>query len=105
MNDESNERLIIEYRSAALDEPSASLDQAILDQARRRAVRVRTARRTFALCSMLGVAVALVTVSHRPHAMKASHPLTRTNYGLQEGATREYLLNVSAIPPGAIDRR
>lgn len=104
MNDESNERLILQYRSTALDEPSASLDRAILTLARRRAVRVRTVRRG-ALCAMLVVAVAVVTVSQRPRAIKARPTPTRTGYGLQEGATRDYLLTVSAIPPGAIDWR
>lgn len=105
MNDETNERLIIQYRSTALDEPSESLDRAILDLARRRALRVRTARRGIALCALLAVAGALMTASHRPTAMKPRQTVSRTNYGLQEGATRDYLLNVSAIPPGAIDWR
>jgi hypothetical protein len=105
MNEESNEGLITRYRSAARDETSASLDRAILDLARRRAARVRTARRGVASCALLVVAVALVTVSHRPHAMKATHTAARTDYGLQEGATRDYLLTVSAIPPGTIDWR
>lgn len=105
MNDESNERLIVQYRSAALDEPSTSLDRAILDFAHRRAVRVRAARRGVALCAMVAVAVALMTVSHRPHAKKPGQMAARTGYGLQEGATRDYLLTVSVIPPGAIDSR
>jgi hypothetical protein len=105
MNDEKNERLIIQYRSAALDEPSASLDRAILTLASRRAVRVRTVRRSVALCAMLVAAVAMVTVSPRPRAIKARPIPARTGYGLQEGATRDYLLTVSAIPPGAIDWR
>lgn len=105
MKDESNERLIIQYRSAALDEPSASLDRAILDFAHRRAVRVRAARRGVALCSMVLVAIALMTISHRPHAKRPRQMAARTGYGLQEGATRDYLLTVSAIPPGAIDSR
>lgn len=109
MNHQSDERLIFQYRSAALDEPSASLDRAILDLARHRAVRVRAARRGVALCAILVVAVAAVAVvgvSHRPGTMKSRQTAAaRTNYGLQEGATREYLLTVSAIPPGSIDRR
>lgn len=105
MNDESNERLIAQYRSAALDEPSESLDRAILKLARHRAARVRGARRGVALCAMLVVAVALATLSRRPHGIKPRPTPIRTNYGLQEGATRDYLLNVSAIPPGAIDWR
>lgn len=106
MNHQSDERLIFQYRSAALDEPSASLDRAILDLARHRAVRVRAARRGVALCAILVVAVAVVGVSHRPGTMKSRQTAAaRTNYGLQEGATREYLLTVSAIPPGSIDRR
>ena len=105
MNDESDERLITQYRSTAFDEPSASLDRAILKLARRRAVRVRGVRYGVSVCAMLVVAVALVTISRRPPAIKASRTPLRTNYGLQEGATRNYLLNVSAIPPGAIDWR
>lgn len=105
MNDESSERWIMEYRSAALDEPSASLDRAILDLARRRALRVRTARRGVAVCAMLVAAFALVTVTLRPRAMKATPMPARTGYGLQEGVTRNYLLTVSVIPPGAIDWR
>lgn len=105
MNDDSHERLLMEYRSAALDEPSASLDRAILDLAHRRAVRVRTARRGVALCALLLVAAALVTVPHRPRGRQATQPPARTGYGLQEGATRDYLLTVSAIPSGAIDWR
>jgi hypothetical protein len=105
MNDEDTERLVIQYRSAALDEPSASLDHAILDLARRKALRVRTARRGVALCAMLVVAIALMTVPHRRRAMKATPMPARTSYGLQEGATRDYLLTVSVIPPGAIDWR
>jgi hypothetical protein len=105
MNDDSNERLILQYRSAALDEPSASLDRAILTLARRRAVRVGTVRRGVALFAMLVFAVAVVTVSQRPRAIKAMPIPARTGYGLQEGATRDYLLTVSAIPPGAIDWR
>lgn len=104
MNDDSHERLLIQYRLAALDEPSASLDRAILDLAHRRAVRVRTARRGVALCALLLIAAALVTVPHRPHGRPATPP-SRTGYGLQEGATRDYLLTVSAVPPGAIDWR
>lgn len=105
MNDKSNERLIIQYRSAALDEPSESLDRAILDLARHRALRVRSARRGILLCALLVVAGALMTSSHRSREMKPRPTAVRTNYGLQEGATRDYLLNVSAIPPGAIDWR
>jgi|SRR6185437_4246893 len=105
MNDDRYERLIIQYRSAALDEPSASLDHAILDLARRRALCVRAARRGVALCAMLVIAVAAVSVSHRPHAVKTRQMAARSDYGLQEGATRDYLLTVSAIPSGAIDWR
>ena len=105
MNDERTERLILQYRSAALDEPSASLDRAILALARRKAVRVRIARRGVALCAMLVIAVALVTLSQRPSAIKSNQIAARRDYGLQEGANREYLLTVSAIPPGAIDWR
>jgi hypothetical protein len=105
MNDETNERLISQYRSAAHDEPSASLDRAILALARRRAARVRTVRRGVVFCAMLVVAVALVTLSQRPRVIKATPIPNRTDYGLHEGATREYLLTVSAIPPGAIDWR
>lgn len=105
MNDENNERLIFQYRSAALDEPSASLDRTILALARRRAVRVRTARRGVTLCAILMAAFAVVTVSQRPRAIKARPIPARTGYGLQQGATRDYLLTVSAIPPGAIDWR
>lgn len=105
MNDESNERLIIQYRSAAVDEPSESLDRVILDVARRKAVRVRIARGGVVLCVVLVVAIGLETASHRPREVKTGQIAARTGYGLQEGATRDYLLTVSVIPPGAIDWR
>lgn len=105
MNDESNERLIIQYRSVAHDEPTTSLDRTILSFARRRAARVRTARRGVALCALLVVAVAVVSVAHRSRQMNTGRIANRTDYGLQEGTTRDYLLTVSAIPPGAIDWR
>lgn len=104
MNDEANERLITRYRSAAHDEPSASLDHAILALARRRAARVRTVRRGVVFSAMLVVA-GLVTLSQRPPVIKATPIPGRTDYGLHEGATRQYLLTVSAVPPGAIDWR
>lgn len=106
MNDETDERWIAGYRSAAHDEPSASLDRAILALARRRAARVRVVRRGVVFSAMcLVVAVALVTLSQRPRVIKATPTPARTDYGLHEGATREYLLTVSAVPPGAIDWR
>lgn len=105
MSDDSDARWLIEYRSAALDEPSASLDRAILDLAHHRAVRARTTRRGIALCALLLVVAALVTAPHRPRGRQATQPLVRTGYGLQEGATRDYLLTVSVVPPGAIDWR
>lgn len=102
MNDDGNERLIIRYRSVAVEEPSAELDRAILADAGRRAARVRVLRRGVALCAMLVVAVTLMTLSQHPHETKRPIP-TKRGYGLQEGVTRDYLLNVSAIPTGAID--
>jgi hypothetical protein len=106
MNDEADERWLARYRSAAHDEPSASLDRAILVLAQRRAARVRTMRAGVVFSAMcLVVTVALVALSRHPGVPKASMMPGRTDYGLHEGATREYLLTVSAVPPGAIDWR
>jgi hypothetical protein len=105
MNDESDKRLIAHYRSVAREEPSASLDRAILALARRRAVRVRTLRRSVVFCAVLVGAVALVTLPQHPRMTRVTPIPDRTGYGLHEGATREYLLTVSPIPPGAIDWR
>lgn len=102
MNDEGDERLFIQYRSVAVEEPSVRLDRAILADAGRRAARARALRRGVALCAMLVVAVTVMTLSQHPHETKRPIPAER-DYGLQEGATRDYLLNASAIPPGAID--
>lgn len=66
---------------------------------------MRTVRRGAVFCAMVVVAVALVTLAQRPRVTKATRIPGRTDYGLHEGATREYLLTVSAVPPGAIDWR
>jgi hypothetical protein len=105
MKDDANERLITQYRTAAHDEPSASLDRTILALARRRAARARTLRCGVVFSALLVVALALGTLSQRPRATKATPILPGTDYGLYEGATREYLLTVSAVPAGAIDWR
>ncbi len=105
MTDESPERVLRRYRSTALEEPCASLDCAILALARRKAARVRSLRRGAALCAMLTVAAVLASPSQRPGAIKTDATRVRTNYGLQAGSTRYYLLTVSVVPPGAIDWR
>jgi hypothetical protein len=106
MNRESEAYLISQYRTAALDEPSGSLDRAILTQARRRGGHVRIMRRGVALCAMLVIAVALVNLYPRPHAIKAGPmPARVDDDGLYVGTTRYDLMTVSAVPSGEIDSR
>lgn len=102
MSDERDARTIIRYRALAVDEPSASLDRAILALARRNAARVRAVRRGAGVCALMllvMLALASMSLTPRPRTGPARALAARTGYGLQAGAVRAYLLTVSETPP------
>lgn len=109
MSDERDARTIIRYRALAVDEPSASLDRAILALARRNAARVRAVRRGAGVCALMLLLVVLglasMSLTPRPRTGPARALAARTGYGLQAGAVRAYLLTVAVTSPSPIDWR
>jgi hypothetical protein len=88
--DESRWRVL--YRATVSDEPATLLDEVILNAASRRTAQRRALRRCV-------VVVALAAIALWPlRELRPVPGITRsavTNYGLQEGATRYYLVNVA----------
>lgn len=105
MNPEIGVYLISQYRSAAREEPAASLDRKILDLARRTAAQRRAVRRGARVAAILMAAFTVISLSQRSGVKTTRATSVRTDYGVHAGTTRYYLLTVSAIPPGAIDWR
>jgi hypothetical protein len=94
---------VARYRLAVTEEATPALDELILRAASRRAVRVRTVRRSL-------VVVALVSVLTWPfwgaHENPAPQVSEMSGYGRQEGATRYYLLTVGSYTgPGSMERK
>lgn len=110
MSRETDVEVLQCYRSVCREEPSAALDCNILAAARRRALFTRSVRHGSGLLAILLGTVAAFALSRRIDVVSrkplpvVTDPVAR-DYGLQAGATRYYLLTVSAIPPGSIDWR
>lgn len=96
---------VVRYRSRVTEEPTSALDESILRAAGRRAVRVRTTRRSMVV---LALAAVVLTTFWRSHTVRAPQVRNASGDGLQEGATRYYLMNVAGSPytgPGAMEHR
>jgi len=92
------------YRSTIAEEPTPVLDELILRTARRRAVRVRTTRRSMV---MLALATIFIWPLWNLHVSRAPEATDVSSYGRLEGATRYYLLNVVPSPysgPGTMEQ-
>lgn len=96
---------VVRYRSGVTEEPASALDENIIRAAGRRALRVRTTRRGLVV---LVLAAVVLSMFWRSHGVRAPQVRSVSNDGLQEGATRYYLLNVAGSPytgPGAMEHK
>jgi hypothetical protein len=102
MSEEDTSSWMERYRSTVMDEQTPALDEVILAAARRRAVRVRTIRRSVVV---LGLAAVVILPFWRAHVSRAPQARAASDYGRQEGATRYYLMNVTSYTgPGSMER-
>jgi hypothetical protein len=105
VTDEDISQMLVSYRSTATEELTPGLDKVILGAASRRAVRVRTIRR-----SVVGLALAVVIILPywETHMIRTPQARGVSDYGRQEGATRYYLLDLASVPytgPGSEEHR
>lgn len=90
MNEEDLYHCLARYRSAARDDSTPALDQVILRAARRQSFRKHAVRRTGFTLAVLAI---VSGVYWNPHLVRT--PQVRTDAGMNEGATRYFLSNVS----------
>jgi hypothetical protein len=80
------------YQSSVASEPATNLDDSILMAAHRHASRVRTTRRSVVAIAMGAILAWSLWISHSDST--TGTPVA-TGFGLQEGVTQYYLLNVA----------
>ena len=105
MTEDDVSHWLARYRSTITEEPTPALDEVILRAASRRALRVRTMRRS---AVVLALAAVVIWPLWRAHVAPAPQARDVSNYGRQEGATRYYLLNVATVPytgPGSMEQK
>jgi len=103
VNKEGASLAIVRYRSTVAEEPTPALDEVILRAASRRAVRVRTIRRSIAA---LGLVAVLALPFWRAPSTREPEVGAARDYGRQEGATRYYLSNVASFTgPGSMEHK
>jgi hypothetical protein len=105
VTEEDVSELLVRYRSTVSEEPTPALDGAILRAAGSRAARVRTMRGSVVA---LGLAAVVIWPFWRAHVVPAPRAIRVSGYGLQEGATRYYLLTAAGVPyagPGSMEQR
>ena len=105
MTEEDLSPWLAHYRSSVGEEPTPALDEVILRAASRRAAHVRTMRRSVVVLALAAVAIWPLWRAHVARAPRASN---LSGYGLQEGATRYYLLTAAGARytgPGSMEQR
>ena len=95
MNDDDTTRLLNRYRASIEDVATPILDQTLMKAAARQAAKrrfVRRAQGAFFAAALAVMAISISWHSHVPNTTRATPNLT--NYGMIEGLTRPYLLQV-----------
>lgn len=95
MSDDDTTRLLNRYRAAIEDVATPILDETIMRAAARQAAKRRFVRRApgaFFAAALAVMAISIGWHSHVPNTTPATPNLT--NYGMIEGLTRPYLLQV-----------
>jgi ferric-dicitrate binding protein FerR (iron transport regulator) len=95
MTNEEHDSLLDRYRACAEEVPSSHLDQTILAAAHLQSAVHRFARRTRNAVFIAAFAAIAVSLTWRSHQLNTAQSRA-ADYGKSEGATRYYLLNVTA---------
>jgi hypothetical protein len=95
INDDATTPVITRYRASVEDVATPILDQVIMAAAGRQAARRRFARRAGEAFFVAALAVIGIGVAWHAHQSNTNRSTsTVTNYGMIEGLTRPYLLQV-----------